>query len=395
MKGARRITAVILTMVMLMSVLPGALAGWSDLLTIIPPYEGADIGLIDYDAGYSNVYAVGHTNIGAWYFPNAVGGGRVRIGGESLQNALVFRAGVCNPVHLCRVCPVCPDCPPKDTHKDVWFSLNGGYTKLQGRLSIPDIVKYVDDGKMGRVGFFTDGAGSSPKWVNVDSRGVPFEIDLTGARELRIRYVPVYDDDTVYSGNGSGNSLAITHLRIDDTIPELETAKYTVTFNGTRGNIEGGKNSLLERTVARGKRTNLPKVTRRGYLLDGWWTAPATGGRRLDGKKTPAINGTPTYYARWISAKPPRPRPLRLTNPSLAKMKIGIAGGRVTGVRYQIQIATNKKFTKNFVSRTSFGTVKLKRNTTYYVRVRARRRDSAGKFANSGWRNSRIRLTKR
>ncbi|MCL2081663.1 MAG: InlB B-repeat-containing protein [Oscillospiraceae bacterium] len=384
MKGARRITAVILTMVMLMSVLPGALAGWSDLLTTIPP-SGAGIGLTDYDAGYNTVYAVGDTDIGAWYFPNVVGGGRVKIAGEHVKNALVFRAGQCNPV-----CIHTPHTP--STTRYVGFSLNGGYTKLQGRLSIPDIVKDTNAGKMGRVEFFTDGAGSSSKWFNVDTQNEPFEIDLTGAKNLRIRYTTEYESDT--SGNGSGNSLAITHLRIDDTIPEPETAKYTVAFNGSGGNIEGGKSSLLERTVARGRKTDLPKVTRKGYLFDGWWTAPATGGRRLDGKKTPVINGTSTYYARWISAKPPRPRSLKLTNPSRARMRIRIAGGRVDGLRYQIEIATNQRFTKNYRSRTSFGTVKLKRNTTYYVRIRARRRDSAGKFANSGWRNSRIRLTR-
>ncbi|MCL2081664.1 MAG: InlB B-repeat-containing protein [Oscillospiraceae bacterium] len=395
MKNIKKLAALVLSVLMVLPALPAVLAAWSDLLTIIPPFAGADMGIGEFS--FDDDYEVEFGGIEAWQFPNTPDGDTVSIGGKHYKNAVVFRAGQCNPRCIIPA-PAPATAPPRSTpaptpepcecgrspvtHKDVVFYLNRSYTKLQGRISIPDAVHWFKTGKSGRVEFFADGARKSQMEVNVDALLLPFEIDVNGVNLLRIRYYPLFDRDVTADGFGSGNALVLSHLRVDNT--------HTVTFNGMGGTVSGG----ARRTVGMGRQTEIPAVTRRKYIFDGWWTARESGGRRLDGRNTSSISRDQTYYARWIVAKPPRPRKLKLTNPSRARMRISLDGGRVAGLKYEIEIATNKKFTKGYRLREKFGTVKLKRNTTYYVRVRSWRRDSAGRYANSRWRNGKIRLSK-
>lgn len=184
------------------------------------------------------------------------------------------------------------------------------------------------------------------------------------------------------SGTSADN---YTLIQPADITVNIMAGTFTVTFNGNGGRI--GKNTTVTRNVVGNGTVVLPAANEMRLarkIFDGWFTH-RTGGSRVTG--TPKVTGNITYYAHWKSAKPARPKKPRLSNPKAGRLRI--AGTRVKGLKYEIQYATNKKFTRNKKRMTKFGTAKkLKKGTVYYVRVRTYRNDSTGKRVNSRWSKS-------
>lgn len=124
----------------------------------------------------------------------------------------------------------------------------------------------------------------------------------------------------------------------------------------------------------------LPKVQRKAYLFDGWYTQQ-TGGIRITGDQT--LPEATTLYAHWTKARAPARAALQ-TVVSKKKGEVKVGFKKISGAAgYQVQYAPNKKFTSaktvgagaSAKTKTLTG---LKAGKKYYVRVRAYQVDSLG-----------------
>ena len=97
-----------------------------------------------------------------------------------------------------------------------------------------------------------------------------------------------------------------------------------------------------------------------------------------------------TLYAKWEKIKVNK---TELTSAKNNKSKqIALKYKKVSGAKgYEISYSTDKKFkksvTKKTTSKTSYTIKNLKKGKTYYVRVRAYKKDSAGKKVYSKYSN--------
>ena len=124
----------------------------------------------------------------------------------------------------------------------------------------------------------------------------------------------------------------------------------------------------------------MKKPTRKGYAFKGWYTD-----RKCTKKITSIKKGSKknyTVYAKWSKVKVKRTTGLKVANTNGKNLVVKYS--KVSGAKgYQITYATNSKFTKskkvvNTTKRTK--TIKkLKKGKTYYVRVRAYKKDSTGR----------------
>ncbi len=169
----------------------------------------------------------------------------------------------------------------------------------------------------------------------------------------------------------------------------VQAAEHTVAFNGNGGRIGRAKKapSIKNITVQNGNTAALPgagSMTRKGYTFEGWFTAKK-GGSKITGRRTPSITKNVTYYAHWKKVNSPgQIKKLRLDNPKAGQLRVRCK--KTAAVQgYRITYATNRKFTKNkrtvlvgkgaALNRTI---KKLKKGTTYWVKVQAYRKDSIG-----------------
>ena len=168
--------------------------------------------------------------------------------------------------------------------------------------------------------------------------------------------------------------------KVTQKITVTGTASYKVTFNAN-----GGKASASSRTVKAKKAIGtLPTATRAGYTFSGWYTKKS-GGTKI--KTSTKITKKCTYYAQWKKVTVSKGNITKLTNGSGKKMTVTMK--KVSGAAgYQVVYATNSKFTgkktKN-TSKTSLTLTGLTKNKTYYVKVRAYKKDSTGKKIYGGY----------
>ena len=117
----------------------------------------------------------------------------------------------------------------------------------------------------------------------------------------------------------------------------------------------------------------LPKVMRKNYTFQGWYTQKS-GGRKVD--SSTVLNASATLYAQWSEiAKPEKIKKLTLMSAKNRQLKVSFQ--KVTGAAgYQIVYSADKKFASadtrkvNSVSdKQTF--YKLKKGKKYYVKVRA------------------------
>lgn len=159
-------------------------------------------------------------------------------------------------------------------------------------------------------------------------------------------------------------------------VSKLSQKKYKITYKLNKGK----NNKKNPKTYTSAKKVVLKKPTRKGYAFKGWYTD-----RKCTKKITSIKKGSKknyTVYAKWSKVKVKKTTGLKVTNTKGKNLVVKYS--KVSGAKgYQITYATNSKFTKgkkvvNTTKRTK--TIqKLKKGKTYYVRVRAYKKDSTGR----------------
>ncbi|MDE7312614.1 MAG: leucine-rich repeat protein [Eubacterium sp.] len=175
------------------------------------------------------------------------------------------------------------------------------------------------------------------------------------------------------SGNSSGSNTAAGQ----DKPPVVVSLHYVLQFHAN-----GGTN-LSRRTMtllADDSPGIMPKVQRKDYTFDGWYTKQE-GGTRVAGDEP--LKEAATLYARWTKAQAPA-KVSALSLKSKKKGQLQASFQKVKGAAgYQVSYSGSKKFTSE-KTKEAGAAVKtktvtgLKAGKKYYVRVRAYCLDSAG-----------------
>lgn len=150
------------------------------------------------------------------------------------------------------------------------------------------------------------------------------------------------------------------------------TVPYTIVYR-----LNKGKNNAANPSSYYGKLT-LKNPTRRNYTFAGWYKDS-----RYRSRVRTLTSGNYTLYAKWKKVKVSRASIKSLKRRSARKAKVYYK--KVSGAKgYQIAYSTSRKFKKKqtkYKTTTSRSKTltRLKKNRTYYVKVRAYKKDSTGK----------------
>ncbi len=184
------------------------------------------------------------------------------------------------------------------------------------------------------------------------------------------------------SGTGTQPSQPVQPSDLPQDPPEDNSPVVAKLFYIIQFHANGGTN-LSRRTMTLLNDDTLgilPKVQRKAYIFNGWYTQQ-TGGARVSGEKT--LNEATTLYARWTKVKAPAKAAVQSLKPA-KKEQVKVSFQKINGVKgYQVQYALNKKFT-SAKTKTVGASAKaktltgLKAGKKYYVRVRAYTVDSMG-----------------
>ncbi|SDF91149.1 CAP domain-containing protein [Marvinbryantia formatexigens] len=157
--------------------------------------------------------------------------------------------------------------------------------------------------------------------------------------------------------NANGGSLSKTQ--------NIKTQKRTVTYKKKYG--------------------ELPTPVRKGYTFKGWYTGKSGGSKVTSSTTVQIAKGkTQTLYARWSKITVKKASITKLTPKSGS---LTVKWAKVSGAKgYEVFVSTSKKFTSGTTKKGNVtsgskisGTFKnLRRNTKYYVRVRAYTTDALG-----------------
>lgn len=156
------------------------------------------------------------------------------------------------------------------------------------------------------------------------------------------------------------------------TVEKLPQENFTVTFNSNGGS------AVNKQTVADGSKAAAPKnPAKKGYTFEGWYNGNAKYNFNSD-----VVTGNLTLTAKWTKVTVKAPSKPTLKNSKSKQMTVTIK--KVSGAAgYQVTYSTDKKFkkkvTKKDITKNTLTIKKLKKNTTYYVKVKAYKKDSAGK----------------
>ena len=152
---------------------------------------------------------------------------------------------------------------------------------------------------------------------------------------------------------------------------------YTVKYN-----LNGGTNNKVNPTSYYGKKITLQNPTRKGYSFAGWHSDS-----KYKTKVTSFSSGNKVLYAKWNKVTMSKAKTPTLTNIATRKLKVSYGG--ISGVKgYQIQYATNSKFTGSKTKTTSSRSntiTSLTKGKRYYVRVRGYKTDSTGNKVYGSW----------
>lgn len=175
----------------------------------------------------------------------------------------------------------------------------------------------------------------------------------------------------------------------DDTIrDQVRTKSFTVTVEKKAQNVftvtfnSDGGTSVASQSVTEGQKATAPaNPSKSGYTFVGWYN----GNTKYDFNS--AVTSNLTLTAKWnkneeqITVKTPSKPTLK----NKKKKQLTITIKKVTGAAgYQVTYSTDKKFkkkvtkTKN-ITKNTLTLKKLKKGKTYYVKVKAYKKDSAGR----------------
>jgi uncharacterized repeat protein (TIGR02543 family) len=187
------------------------------------------------------------------------------------------------------------------------------------------------------------------------------------------------------------------------------TATITATSNGKSAQcrvtvpysikyvLNGGKNHTKNPKEYANKKITLRKPTKKRYLFKGWYTD-----KKLS-KKITSISKTAkkdyTVYAKWQKVSVSTTK-INSTKNSSSK-KISVKYKKVSGaLGYEIHCSTYQKSgTVSLIlvttKKTSYTFSKLKKGTTYYIKLRAYKKDSLNQKVYGKWSKvSKIKITK-
>ena len=180
-----------------------------------------------------------------------------------------------------------------------------------------------------------------------------------------------YVSDSSSGWYGGGTSAPVEQ----EKQPVVVNLHYVLQFQTNGGTNLSRKTMTLLKDDVPGI---MPKVQRKDYLFDGWYTQQ-DGGERVNGDKP--LTEAATLYARWTKAEAPA-KPAAPVLKSKKKGQMQVSFQNVNGAAgYQIAYAADKKFTsaktKEAGASAKTKTISgLKAGKKYYVRVRAYRFDS-------------------
>lgn len=152
------------------------------------------------------------------------------------------------------------------------------------------------------------------------------------------------------------------------------TVPYNITYK-----LNKGKNNAENPDTYYNETVKLKNPTRKGYAFKGWYTD-----KKFKNKVTKISQSSKkdiTLYAKWSKVTVKK---ASLKSVKAAKKSMKVTVKKVSGAKgYTIVYSTDKKFKKNVKSVTTTKTSKtikgLKKGKTYYVKVKAYKKDSAGK----------------
>ncbi len=175
--------------------------------------------------------------------------------------------------------------------------------------------------------------------------------------------------------NGGKTTITVTANGLSKKC--IITVPYAITYK-----LNGGKNNKNNPKSYYGKKIVFKNPTRKGYIFKGWYTS-----NQYKTKITSLSSGNKTLYAKWSKVSVNKAKTPTITNVKGKKLKISYKA--TTGAKgYQIQYSTSKKFSKpTSITKTtkSYTSKALKKNKTYYVRVRAYKLDSTGAKVYGKW----------
>ncbi len=153
------------------------------------------------------------------------------------------------------------------------------------------------------------------------------------------------------------------------------TVPYTITYK-----LNKGKNNSKNLNCYYNQKVTLKNPTRKGYRFKGWYTD-----KKFKNKVSVIKKGTKknfTLYAKWEKVKAAKVNVISAKNNKAGQIQVKYK--KVSGIKgYEITYSTDRKFKKSVVkkttNRTSYTIKKLKKNKTYYIRIRAYCMDSVGK----------------
>lgn len=182
-----------------------------------------------------------------------------------------------------------------------------------------------------------------------------------------------------YTASTGGNKVtASTKITKSQTLYaqwKKNTVQYKISFNKNGGSSVSKSSVTITENKKIGK---LPTAKRKGYAFKGWYTAKKGGTKITTAYK---VTKKQTLYAQWIKiAKPKKAATPKLKSSKSKQLTIKYA--KTSGAKgYEIRYAANKKLknAKKLTTNKTNVTIKnLKKKTTYYVKVRAYKVDSAG-----------------
>lgn len=157
------------------------------------------------------------------------------------------------------------------------------------------------------------------------------------------------------------------------TVTDPSVARLTFNPNG------GTVTTKTKNVKVKAKAGTLPSPSRKGYTFTGWYTAKNGGTKVTAGTK---ISKSQTLYAHWTKTTVSKAVISKLTN--TAGQKLNVSVNTIKGVRgYQFIYAEKSDFSgykKVNSAKTSVTLSNLKKNKTYYVKVRGFKKDSAGNY---------------
>jgi uncharacterized repeat protein (TIGR02543 family) len=181
------------------------------------------------------------------------------------------------------------------------------------------------------------------------------------------------------SGNNTAGNAGDETLQDETTSKVSEASKsVTVTFAVNGGGNLSQKTIIVQQDEQLGK---LPTVERKNYIFKGWYTQKS-GGEKVT--KNTELNESITLYAHWTKVtKPTKVQSLTVKNVKAGKLSVSYK--KVSGAKgYEIAYSTNKKFSASSTKKVAVSSTKkilseLKKGKTYYIKVRAYKKDSTGR----------------